>query len=248
MKRIACALGCLVASCSWPDYGYNVTTLACTGDMLVCSDFEQEPVDLPATIQGYGWSVSVAGDAGLESVAEQYRENRVLRFQTTGSEAPPAPVVELSRAIATQSKAGRLLFEFRLAELGPYTRLVLAEVDLEERALRFLLRSQPRRELVLQYTLRDREVVQWEHEVPDQAFFQQSRHIEIWYELAGPNPWLQIVVEGEAQEPDALDSGWSASPPRLRFGSFDMQVPTSGADFTLDNLGFDDQLPKASAP
>ena len=228
------ALMLVASGCSWPEYGYDAEGRGCNSSMLVCLNMDASPTEA-------GFIATQVGAARFEVFPDEYRDNRTLRFETPGTEASPGPAAKLSWSPTSPILAGRLMFDFRLAEIGPYTQVSIAELDFGERALRFFLRSIPDgQSLSVQYTQRDRASLVWELSIPDQAFFQETRFLELVYSVEPGTRMAAAYIEGAPVAQDfVLDEDWVPSGPSLHFGAFDHIVPTSQATFELDNVGFD---------
>lgn len=238
MRCLAPTLALMLAAsgCSWPEYGYEAESRGCNSSMLVCLNMDASPTEA-------GFAATQVGAARFEVFPEEYRDNRTLRFETLGTEMSPGPAAKLSWSPASPILAGRLMFDFRLAEVGPYTQVAIAELDFGERALRFFLRSIPDgQSLSLQFTERERANLVWELSIPDQGFFQETRWLELVYSVEPGARTAAAYIEGAAVAPElVIDEDWLPSGPSLHFGAFDHIVPTSQATFELDNVGFDDQ-------
>lgn len=203
----------------------------CTEAMLVCLRMDQLP-------DQEGWSYRQDGEASA-LVVDGFAGNHVLRFTTRGSEAQPGPAAEYSWIAPDSATRGHVLFDFRQSDVGPYTQVVVAQADLGERAIRFVLRSMPQHALVVQLVaLPDVSVIEERH-VPEASFFDQMRLIELSYTLAGVASSASVAIEGEVVAQLPLGDNGLAVAPTLRFGAVDYTVPSSGAEFEIDGFGFE---------
>ncbi len=204
----------------------------CTAQMRTCLRMDESPE------QG-GWTLSLTGNATAH-VIQGIADNQVMSFFTPGSESAPGPAAKFSWSAGQKVPAGRMMFDLRIAELGPYTRVTSAEIDLGPRKLRLELRTMPRREVALQLVAEDGATVLDERAVPEPSFFEQVRLVELDYTLGGSDPTARVLVEAKPVAELHLGTDWQAAAPMLAFGTVSFVYPTSSARFEIDNLGFDD--------
>ncbi len=224
-------LACLLPGCSWPEYAFPKPQRGCSDDMRTCLRMDESPAV-------EGWTLTLSGSATAETIAG-FDGNQVMRFTTAGSEGAPGPLAAFSWTVGEPIARARLLFDFRVAMIGPYTRVVVAKVTLGARAVQFELQSMPREQVVLRLVDADAQVVE-ERVVPEASFFEQTRLIELAYDLNPPGRTASVAVEGVAALELPLGDDWRSAPPTLQFGAIDYEFPTSEAAFEIDNLGFDD--------
>lgn len=206
--------------------------------MLVCLNMDQAPSEL-------GWMPTVEGATSWSIITDTHYDNRSLRLETRGAEGEPAPIATLTRTLDVKGDHGRFAFDFRLLDVGPYTQLTIAEVDLGQRVLRFYLKNIPEGSwLLLQLTDADRRQLLWEETVPDADFFNQVRSIELRYDLSISGRFASLAAEGLVLMDNLpLGDTWTPAQPTIRLGTFGFALPSSGITFELDNVVFDDRSP-----
>jgi hypothetical protein len=223
-------------ACSWPELEYAAAEQGCTSDMEVCLTMDEDPI-------AKGWTAMQGGNASFRILSDDFQENRTLQFESEGADIDPRPVAILSYTPVNGLDYGRFILEFRLAHIGPYTNFAPAEIDFGQRALRLFVLNVPmpeRRALYAQLTQEDRRMVLWEREIPDQDFFQKPRHFQFEYWLAAGERRASLHVEGMLVEGAIpLEEDWPPAAPTLRIGVHHRDIPTSGAVFELDNVGFE---------
>jgi hypothetical protein len=251
MRLSRAGAGALLLGCSWPDFAFLESAQTCRSDMLLCSRFEDEAASAE-------WIAQQSGAAHFENALDPLTNNRVLRFETDGAEGPPVPFAAWTHTPEQALTHGRILFQLRIEELGPYTQHGLVDLDLGGGRLRVFVHNTPERKTVtLQFTSRtdvafDEWVEpEWELDVPDDSEFRVSRWIEISFRLNEAPPRVGVSVDGvsliEAAALDtrvqtAVDAGVASHGFALRslhVGVLGMRVPCSGSRFSFDDIGLD---------
>lgn len=208
----------------------------CNSNMLVCATMDTDPV-----LEGWMATALAGGELGLEEDA--FSGDWVMQFRTLGAEGGDFPIAALSVEPGSSGTFGRLTFELRLEDTGPYTNVALTKLDFGERELGFYLLTLPdRNDIVLRYARQEPHDVVWQLIVAAPDVFQQTRRVELVYRLDPGQRRVSVFIEDEPILIDErLDEDWSPASPSLKVGMIHEDLPSSGATVELDDVGFDDQ-------